>query len=160
MLEGISIYQYNEIQSFGYIVQNENLFADNELHMREVFIVTSQEVGTKAIMMLPKYKIKIEEKSVEEAVKQVWDTLRLSEENLQADIEVNFCYDVTDNQIGLQMRMPVTLSLGGESLEELVSHIDTWLGEHGYNISDGQLEFVVNLYDSMKNKILEAVLES
>lgn len=160
MLEGISIYQYNEIQSFGYIIQNENLFADNELHMREEFIVTSQEVGTKSIMMLPKYKIKIEEKSVEEAVKQVWDTLRLSEGTLQADIEVNFCYDVTDNQIGLQMRMPVTLSLGGESLEELVSHIDTWLGEHGYNISDGQLEFVVNLYDSMKNKILEAVLES
>ena len=159
-LEGISIYQYNEIQSFGYIVQNENLFPDNGLHIREEFIVTSQEVGTKAIKMLPKYRIKIEEKSVEGAVKQVWDTLRLTEETLQADMEVNFCYDVTDNQIGLQMRMPVTLSLGGESLEELVSHIDTWLKEHGYKLSDGQLEFVVYVYDSMKNKILEAVLEN
>ncbi len=159
-LEGISIYQYNEIQSFGYIVQNENLFPDNGLHIREEFIVTSQEVGTKAIKMLPKYGIKIEEKSVEGAVKQVWDTLRLTEETLQADMEVNFCYDVTDNQIGLQMRMPVTLSLGGESLEELVSHIDTWLKEYGYKLSDGQLEFVVYVYDSMKNKILEAVLEN
>ena len=126
----------------------------------EEFIVTSQEIGTKVIKMLPKYRIKIGEKSVEGAVKQVWNTLRLSEETLQAEIEVNFCFDVTDNQIGLQMRMPVTLSLGGESMEEHVNHIDTWMTERGYKPDDGQLEFNVNVYDSMKKKIFEAVLEN
>lgn len=159
-LEGISIYRCNEIQSFAYMVQNENLFAGNGLHMRQEFIVMSQEIGTKAIKMLPKYRLKIEEKSVEGAVKQVWNTLRLSEETLQAEIEVNFCFDVTDNQIGLQMRMPVTLSLGGESMEELVNHIDTWMTERGYKPDDGQLEFIVNVYDSMKKRLFEAVLEN
>lgn len=159
-LEGISIYRCNEIQSFAYMVQNENLFAGNGLHMRQEFIVMSQEIGTKAIKMLPKYRLKIEEKSVEGAVKQVWNTLRLSEETLQAEIEVNFCFDVTDNQIGLQMRMPVTLSLGGESMEELVNHIDTCMTERGYKPDDGQLEFIVNVYDSMKKRLFEAVLEN
>lgn len=159
-LEGISIYECNEIQSFGYMVQNEDLFAGNGLHMRREFIVTSQEIGMKAIKMQPRYRIKIEAESVEAAVRQVWDRLRLSAGTVQAEIEVNFCFDVTGNQIGLRMKMPVTLSLGGESMEEFIDHIAVWLTEHGYKPGDGQLEFTANVYDSMNKKLFEAVLES
>jgi len=142
-IENLPLESCQAVRPYARIVQNENLFQDDTLQVRDEFIFRTEETAGQMFYASVIYPEAFSQKSkdLSSAIHEIWDALSLSKTDvqMQADLEVSYLYQMTGLVGDLEMSCPVTFLPQASDETKAVNDIEEWFDDKSFVLSEGRL---------------------
>jgi len=142
-IENLPFDSCQAVRPYAQIVQNENLFRDDSLRVRDEFIFRTEEAAGQpfyASVIYPDAFL-LKSKDLSSAIHEIWASLGLDKPDvqMQADLEVSYLYQMTGLVDDLEMSCPVTFLPQASDETKAADDIKSWFNDKSFVLSDGRL---------------------